>query len=155
MDLIFKGWSIYTKCKSHPEVFYKNSAPQNFAKITRKKEFHSFLLRKMQALRPQFFKKRFQHRYVSCEFCKIFEKTVLQNTFECKKRKVKIVGSAREKSPGSLNSQLYPLILDNTCTAQKTVGAFRAWIIIFFICYLVALWPTLCHCGGSSLTNPM
>lgn len=155
MDLIFKGWSIYTKCKSHPEVFYKNSAPQNFAKITRKKEFHSLLLRKMQALRPQFFKKRFQHRYVGCEFCKIFEKTVLQNTFECKKRKVKIVGSAREKSPGSLNSQLYPLILDNTCTAQKTVGAFRAWIIIFFICYLVALWPTLCHCGGSSLTNPM
>lgn len=155
MDLIFKGWSIYTKCKSHPEVFYKNSAPQNFAKITRKKEFHSLLLRKMQALRPQFFKKKFQHRYVSCEFCKIFEKTVLQNTFECKKRKVKIVGSAREKSPGSLNSQLYPLILDNTCTAQKTVGAFRAWIIIFFICYLVALWPTLCHCGGSSLTNPM
>ena len=155
MDLIFKGWSIYTKCKSHPEVIYKNSAPQNFAKITRKKEFHSLLLRKMQALRPQFFKKRFQHRYVSCEFCKIFEKTVLQNTFECKKRKVKIVGSAREKSPGSLNSQLYPLILDNTCTAQKTVGAFRAWIIIFFICYLVALWPTLCHCGGSSLTNPM
>lgn len=104
----------------------KSVVPKILQKITRKKEFHSLLLGKMQALRPQFFKKRFQHRYVGCEFCKIFEKTVLQNTFECKKRKVKIVGSAREKSPGSLNSQLYPLILDNTCTAQKTVGAFRA-----------------------------
>ena len=86
-----------------------------------------------------------------------FWKTLLQNTFGCllKKSQHLRLRSAMVKSPGLLNSRLYPLFLENTCIAQNICGRFLCLNIIFFICYLATPRPTLRHCGGRNLTNSM
>ena len=57
MDLIVKGWSIYTKCKSHPEVFYKISRPQNFAKNYQKKRVSQSPVKKDASTETAIFQK--------------------------------------------------------------------------------------------------
>ena len=61
--------------KQPPEVFYKKGVLKNFAKFTRKHQYQSLFLRKLQALACNFIEKEILPQMFSYIFCKIFKDT--------------------------------------------------------------------------------